>query len=247
MDFQGESDSSQHKKKKLKPPPNYSSRPVQYRLLLLVGMCMTILVVMNEARDPKNWYWMGFDRPGVLQPVESQQQGVSAKLPQNAPLPQKKPAHRTPGIEIPSIFAAPLSFPCQQPDRQQNDMLVRARWDGWAEVMQQLMQQDRKHFDHLGRALQAARDRQPLDPQYLPSWQQTKKQLANVWQQYLSEADSFLTGAIDDNEKVQLGEQEKQQWHTVLQQLRQEWENQIEPALRAIGQNQALASQQKNL
>ncbi len=41
-----------------KPPPNYSSRPMQYRLMMLVGMLMAVILIMFEAAKPSNWEWM---------------------------------------------------------------------------------------------------------------------------------------------------------------------------------------------
>lgn len=43
-----------------KSPPNYSSRGMQFRLMVLVASLMIVLVAMDEARKPENWAWMGF-------------------------------------------------------------------------------------------------------------------------------------------------------------------------------------------
>jgi len=42
-------------------PPDYGSRSMQFRLLLMVGLLMLVLVGMDEARKPHNWAWMGFE------------------------------------------------------------------------------------------------------------------------------------------------------------------------------------------
>ncbi|MCO6453906.1 MAG: hypothetical protein J5I93_01210, partial [Pirellulaceae bacterium] len=47
---------------KLRPPPNYFSRGVQTRLLVLVTMFMLVLLLMGEAAKPKNWQWLFADR-----------------------------------------------------------------------------------------------------------------------------------------------------------------------------------------
>ena len=39
-------------------PPNYFSRREQYRLLVMCGMLMLVLVMMNEVRKPQMWRWM---------------------------------------------------------------------------------------------------------------------------------------------------------------------------------------------
>jgi hypothetical protein len=41
-----------------KPPPNYFSRAVQTRLLVLVFLFMTVLMLMSEARNPEHYQWM---------------------------------------------------------------------------------------------------------------------------------------------------------------------------------------------
>ena len=50
--------SSRSSGSKPKPPPNYFSRKEQYRLLILCATLMLVLVMMNEARKPKNWKWL---------------------------------------------------------------------------------------------------------------------------------------------------------------------------------------------
>ena len=39
-------------------PPNYFSRPQQYRLLMMVSALLLVLLLMAEAAKPKNWQWM---------------------------------------------------------------------------------------------------------------------------------------------------------------------------------------------
>ena len=59
-------------------PPNYNSRSMQFRLLVLVSGLMLVLVMMDEARKPKNWMWMGFE--SVDADSETPSQGVSPRL-----------------------------------------------------------------------------------------------------------------------------------------------------------------------
>lgn len=46
---------------RLRPPPNYQSTKVRVQLMVLVFAFLLVLVLMNEARKPENWAWMGFD------------------------------------------------------------------------------------------------------------------------------------------------------------------------------------------
>ncbi len=56
---------------RLRPPPNYQSTKVRVQLMVLVFAFLLVLVLMNEARKPENWAWMGFDREGSATSVES--------------------------------------------------------------------------------------------------------------------------------------------------------------------------------
>ncbi len=45
-------------KKNSSPPPDYFSRRIQLRLLMLVGLLVMTVMATNEARKPHNWYWL---------------------------------------------------------------------------------------------------------------------------------------------------------------------------------------------
>ena len=47
---------------RIKPPPNYGSRAVQTKLLMLVFTFGLVLVLMNKAKDPRMYAWMGFEQ-----------------------------------------------------------------------------------------------------------------------------------------------------------------------------------------
>ena len=71
---------------KLRSPPNYSSRRVQYRLMILVGMLMVVILLMVEAAKPKNWDWMWGGQPPAgetssLDPQEFAPGDVETRLP----------------------------------------------------------------------------------------------------------------------------------------------------------------------
>ena len=42
--------------------PNYSTRSVQIRLLMLVFAVMTVIALMMKAGDPNTWRWLEQDR-----------------------------------------------------------------------------------------------------------------------------------------------------------------------------------------
>lgn len=45
---------------KRKPPPNWSSRGMQLRLMAMVFGLFVVILLMEKAGNPKNWRWMGF-------------------------------------------------------------------------------------------------------------------------------------------------------------------------------------------
>ena len=45
-------------KKNSIPPPDYFSRRIQLRLLMLVGLLVMTVMATNEARKPHNWHWL---------------------------------------------------------------------------------------------------------------------------------------------------------------------------------------------
>ena len=51
---------------------------MQFRLLVLVGGLMLVLVMMDEARKPENWMWMGFNAEAPDE--ENQDTRVSPRL-----------------------------------------------------------------------------------------------------------------------------------------------------------------------
>ncbi len=71
MNFEIQTDPDEREPRKLAPPPDYSDRGVKARLLVLVGAFMLVIVLMNEARKPENWRWMGFDEQGKQVQPES--------------------------------------------------------------------------------------------------------------------------------------------------------------------------------
>ncbi|MEZ6120778.1 MAG: hypothetical protein R3C28_29960 [Pirellulaceae bacterium] len=59
-------------------PPNYASRSVQMRLLVLVGSLMLIFILMSEAAKPANWRWLWQMTPTDVEPVD---QNVDTRAP----------------------------------------------------------------------------------------------------------------------------------------------------------------------
>lgn len=73
IDFHLDDDSPRiHTRRPAVPPVDTSSRGAWRKLFSLVLCFLLVLILMVEARKPKNWLWMGFDRDGRL-PVAADQ------------------------------------------------------------------------------------------------------------------------------------------------------------------------------
>ena len=55
-------DDDRHPRGRLRPPPDYTSRPVKLRLFAIVAARMLVLFVAEKARDPDNWR-VAYPRP----------------------------------------------------------------------------------------------------------------------------------------------------------------------------------------
>jgi len=57
--------------KHIKPPRNYFSRREQLRLLMLVMSLGLVVLLIGEARDPRNWYWLTGEQEQPARPARS--------------------------------------------------------------------------------------------------------------------------------------------------------------------------------
>ncbi len=76
MDIEIKSNEAPGEKQPIQPPADFTSRGSKTKLLVLVGTLMFVLVMMNEARKPENWQWMGFDKQGKQLKQEEQKKFI---------------------------------------------------------------------------------------------------------------------------------------------------------------------------
>lgn len=205
------------KRKKLQRPPNYLSRRVQWKLFLLVGTLMFVVILMQEARKEKNWRWMwAFQGNGdpsafefapepdtrILRPDESSAAGGDA---------------RPPAIEVAATGS-------EQPEFGSDDepFLVAAR-DVWSQILQSFSHTEKESFL---KSLKSVREGQPLQAEESTAFPPLVNACDEHWQDYLREA---LLGL--QQQDARLTDDEKQQWFGVIQKLRTTWEDQWKPAL----------------
>ena len=204
-----------------RPPPDYLSRSMQTRLLLLFASLACVLFLMREARKPERWAWMwaGVVSGGAsadsevldtrLQTSSAGGDGMSGTF-RNA---------GEGAEEVVSLLAEPDG----------DDPLERARLDGWSHVLAGLERADRVRLD---RVLKAARDSATLSAEARLEWEPTLEKLARGWGAFLEQATASLTPAG-------VSADERERWTSVLRTLRAEWSEQVEVALRAPREGRA--------
>jgi hypothetical protein len=100
--------------------PNYLSRSVQTRLLVLLSMLVLVLFLMIEARKPKNWRWLWANRPESESPRDDVQTG-------EPPLESSAGQGYLPGVS-PSDFAKLKDNAVYRPSEAEV-------WQRWLEVL----------------------------------------------------------------------------------------------------------------
>jgi hypothetical protein len=193
-----------------KRPPNYFSRRVQYRLLLLVSMFMLVLVMMERVRDPRMWDWLwSGEQPAAAPPPEPED--VNTWL--TSPLQPDEAAPQA------TVSAPPLGeLPDADSPRQ------RAELDLWARILQAT---ERPQQELLDRALKRARDGRRLPPDMKPQWQ-------SLLDQFDSQVQRFVQQAEQATATAELDAAEQQQWSDVLGQIASSWQSRLLPALRDL-------------
>ena len=223
----------EQKKRRTKPPPNYLSRRVQWRVFMLVACFMLVIILMQEARKPKNWRWLwafqGNQAPLDEQPAEGD---VDTRL--RMP-PQAKEGVLGPDQviiqggqhgEVIENSAAVDEGPAVA-DALTLTPVQHARQDAWSRLLAAMPREDREHFL---RGLKAERDGAELSDEDRKAWPAILDQFDSRWQDYLDKA--FLAISQD---KGRLTDDEKRNWLEVVEELKSQWNERVEPALRAIG------------
>lgn len=186
-----------------KPPPNYSSRSNQLRLLLMVSLLMLVLVVMERARDPKNYRWLfGPEAGEALEPSDD-----SERLP--------------PGIRRLDVDARNAAQgPSDIPDDPHAQRLDAARRDAWSQAIGQLSETQCKQLTEQLRRLRRNEGASGEPP---AEWPEIVETLDHAWRDYLAQAESTVLSRG--------GEADTDAWRAVVEQLQLYWNDAALPAL----------------
>ena len=201
--------------KRRRPPPDYLSRNVQYRLMMLVGLLMLVILLMERARDPKVWAWMFADEKGTTKTGEAPPSNLDAK-------------GKDPHLASP---LAPLSSDGKV------DRMWSAKVKSWSDVLKVVTRSDQVAIH---RFLKHLRDQSPTEKQgdrpvkaslpkstSEPRWRSMIRQLDQRWTNYLQEVDQSLL------QNQQMDKQLKAEWVQIVGKLELQWVNEIKPALQA--------------
>lgn len=240
-------------KNRRKPPPNYSSRRVQWKVFMYVAMFMLVIILMQEAGKPERWQWMWqLQGNGETQTAQVEEEDVDTRL--RAP-----DDTQSSGADADSIIIGSDNEPADQAPREDDaaeeelvattkrDPIEHSRHDAWSRLLKGLPDEDRTQFL---RGLKAARGQTTLPEDKRESWSPIVEVLNEGWQEYLN--DAFVAVNQDDGG---LNDEKKKIWVDVIQRLRVDWDDRTKPSLEAIGgdgppneeQQQTLAEVQRTL
>ncbi len=207
-------------------PPDYSSRGVQFRLLVLVFLVMTVLVMMREARKPETWRWMWRFEHSTLPDEGAELEGVvdggGPAAVDTRPVAQAvaDDPSSEPVITVPDSRVAWRELL----DESLGESLVAAQLQGWTQVLDAVGQPLR---DRLQVGLWHYRHGQPFPAGLGRQWPGLLAELGRQWERYAARADQALESDQLAPEQCELG-------RSVLTALRVAVERQL-AALGALG------------
>lgn len=205
-----------------KPPPDYFSRKVQLRLMLMVFLFGFVIILIERASDPQlySWIWTFSNATETDQGQPTTSQPV-AKLP-SPPNPEQ--SRLDPLDWLPSQSAGDKNY--RQTQR-----------DLWEVLGESLNSQER---ELLNLVFKATRDQSPLTPEPLTSWPSLSEKLTAGWQRYYEKA--YLEVAKFNTD---LSDTQKKVWLDVLQRSKDFWEGSLTTGFQAIAKKQSLSVQQQ--
>ena len=211
-------------------PRNYLARREQMRLLMLVGSLMLCIILMNEARKPKNWVWLTRIQEQELTEGEGGGNDIDTRsLP---PSVSREKSDFVPGmIEEPSF-----RFERTGDVSDEEVAYRRAEKDFWQQQLKLLNAEHRRHFP---RVLKAVRDDKPLADEDAKGWSETLQELDTRWRENTKEAIDLVT--LD----TQLTDEDRGTWLTILERLQSHWAEDLQPALAAASKPSTLTEEQR--
>lgn len=209
-----------------RPPPNYFSRRVQVRLLLLVGCFMLVIILMEEARDPRHYEWMWGDQlPTETSAQEAEPGDVDTKLADTPPPPNTQPGE----LIIRNAYDAATRA---EAGERRDAPIERAAIDAWGRMLGQLPPEQRDALDR-SLLLQRRQTLNELDEPTAAELRLVIDALDAEMLDYIEQARASLA----ENELLE--ESELAAWQSVLDRLEVNWSDEWRPALERLADDPA--------
>ncbi len=177
-------------------PPNYLSRAVQMRMLMLVGCLMMVIIAMIEARKPKYYRWL------FPENVSEDAGDIDTRL-------LIPPVELQPDDED----ATPKDAADETEDNVQIDVVHREQIATWTALLTKVKSEGRLL---LYQVLLAGRERKKLTDEQKQDWGVILKQFDEGWEAYDAKASNAVLQMPDENP-------DKRVWLNVLLRLRSRW------------------------
>jgi hypothetical protein len=207
-------------------PPNYYSRSVQVRVLMMVFSLLLVIVMMLEARKPENWEWMWAGAKTRVSNT-SRDEDIDTRLPPEPPR-QDDPVgtvYANQPAAVRSKSTTDLAEELATLDDNE-DARQRIRRDAWRGFLKELGR-DERHI--LTRILRNSRGGPELSADDLGTWSTAFSQLDQLSKDYLTSANDAVLVAGDE-----LPAEQRTQLLNVLRDLELEWTTLLGRALRAV-------------
>ena len=225
-------------KRSRRPPPDYTSGAVKYRVFVLVAMVMFVLYIMFEARNPKHyeWMWKLDQGRGNAATERKERQIIEVE-----PAPRGRPAipieaANIPGARRDSERQGEDNKP-DSPGAEEEKQLARARKDGWDRLFDQLPAEEREQqHDLLFALLRAGRSDVPPGEEERERMAKLLVQLDKAWGAFRAEALASLANLPEDD---------KARWLTVINTLEADWTTLTLPALKSVVEGMPLGESER--
>ena len=164
-------------------PPNYFSRRVQLRLLMLVGLLMLTITMMFEAAKPSRWYWLwgGLPPEAISQnePIKTLQTPINTVL-------QAANTESPPEGTVQLFVDQPIDLT----DLSQHDFYFELNDQAWPRLLRRLDPSQRKLLYLM---LRRAREGQSVSVEQLDKWPAIVKRLEQSWANHLEKIEQTIT------------------------------------------------------
>ncbi|MFT7643371.1 MAG: hypothetical protein ACI9G1_005136, partial [Pirellulaceae bacterium] len=220
---------------KTRRPPNYLSRSVQMRLMMLIGSLMLVGVLMYEARKPENWRWM-FPNQGTHNvdansiPPNPVDPGDSDDIDTRLRRSEIEEGNPSGVINYGSVDHSPTAIVLND-----QSPIYRTQFNAWSQFWENL---DAEQRELLQRVLLFSRWNKPLELENQSAWQDVVFKLHEDWVKYIDHA----RGSMETDTSLQA--EERKLWENVLADLESEWNDRARPGLQSFFDGSKLTDEQ---